>query len=122
MDFGIPRGPTGPASAPFFYYTYNISGGVYTNTGTKRQYLVYNATLTRVDMYLGSAGSSQVTIALNKSSQPWVTPITMANNLTSYSYTPPTTKNIDQGEWITIDIIEASGVDLTINILLAARL
>lgn len=126
LNFSIPRGPTGPGgiAIPYIYYTYSVSGLVYTNIGTKRQYFVIDTTLLSIDMYLSSYSPTvPCSIAINKNGIYWTSatiPPGVGNTSSSTSFST-SGLTASKGDYITIDVTSAGGTDLSINILLSAR-
>ena len=95
--------------------TYNYRGALEVNTGTLRQYISSNATLTAIDSYVSSNGTSSVIASIKKNGTQ-INTVTIPSSSTSNTQTG-LTSSLNKGDYITVDITQAGGAsDLYINL------
>lgn len=95
--------------------TYNYRGALEVNTGTLRQYISSNATLTAIDSYVTSNGSTSVIASIKKNGTTQINTVTIPSSLKSNTQTG-LTSSLNKGDYITVDITQAGGAsDLYIN-------
>lgn len=95
--------------------TYNYRGALEVNVGTLRYYISSNSTITSINSYVSSNGSSSVIASIKKNGTQ-INTVTIPSSSRSNTQTD-LTSSLSAGDYITVDITQAGGAsDLYINI------